>query len=214
MSPAPLVTISASYGAGGSRVAPLVAERLGVPFAERILRRQVADRVAGPLTEGDREQRPIGRSLGRLLRQLTSDQTPATQVSEHDDRLADEDYRRGHERELHAMTGTGAVILGRAAAVVLSDVPHALHVRMSGSSVQVRVQQAMVIENIDHATARWRQATEDLARDAYVRHFYGVDPEDPALYHFTIDSIRTPLQVCVEAIAAAATALGRRPAAT
>jgi hypothetical protein len=65
MSPAPLVTISASYGAGGSRVAPLLAERLDVPFAERVLRRQVADRVAGPLTEARGEHEPIGRSLGR-----------------------------------------------------------------------------------------------------------------------------------------------------
>jgi hypothetical protein len=40
MSPAPLATISASYGAGGSRVAPLLAERLDVPFAERVMRRQ------------------------------------------------------------------------------------------------------------------------------------------------------------------------------
>ena len=30
-----LVTISASYGAGGSRVAPALAERLGVPFLGR-----------------------------------------------------------------------------------------------------------------------------------------------------------------------------------
>ena len=30
-----LVTISASYGAGGSRIAPALAERLGVPFLGR-----------------------------------------------------------------------------------------------------------------------------------------------------------------------------------
>lgn len=207
MSPAPLVTISAAYGAGGSRVAPLVAERLNVTFAERILRRQVADRVAGPLADSDHDQRTVGRSLGRLLRQLTHDHTPETHVSEHADQRADDEYRRRHEHDLHAMADQGAVILGRAAAIVLSDVPHALHVRMSGASVELRVQQAMVIEDIDHATARWRQATEDLARDTYVRHFYGVDPDDPTLYHLTIDATRTPLDACVEAITAAARAL-------
>ena len=30
-----LVTVSASYGAGGSVVAPALAERLGVPFVQR-----------------------------------------------------------------------------------------------------------------------------------------------------------------------------------
>ncbi len=31
-----LVTISAAYGAGGSVVAPALAERLGVPFLQRV----------------------------------------------------------------------------------------------------------------------------------------------------------------------------------
>ena len=39
-----LVTIAASYGAGGSRVAPALAERLGVPF----LGRPPAPDVVGP----------------------------------------------------------------------------------------------------------------------------------------------------------------------
>jgi cytidylate kinase len=117
--------------------------------------------------------------------------------------VADDDYRRAHYEELRDLVDGGAVILGRAAAVVLRDVPHALHVRMSGPA-ELRVQQAMLIEDVDQATARWRQATEDLARYAYVRHFYDVDPEDPALHHLTIDSTRLPLDACVEAITAAA----------
>lgn len=203
MSPAPLVTISASYGAGGSRVAPLVAERLDITFAERVMRRTVADRVAGPLTEARRAQKPVGRSLGRMLRQLTGERAPG---NEQADQIADDQYRQLHEQELHAMVDDGAVILGRGAAVVLRDVPHALHVRMSGAT-DLRVQQAMHIEDIDQPTARWRQATEDFARDAYVRHFYGLDPEDPTLYHFTIDSTRMPLDACVDAIAAASRAI-------
>lgn len=200
MSAEPLVTISASYGAGGSRVGPLLAERLEVPFVERVMRRHVADRVAGPLADARRDEQPVGRSLGRILRQLAGERSPAASPED-----GDEGYRRAHDEEMRGMVGDGAVILGRAAAVALRDVPHALHVRMSGP-VELRVQQAMLIERIDQATARWRQATEDLARDAYVRHFYGVDPEDPRLYHLTIDSTRLDIEACVEALAAAALA--------
>jgi cytidylate kinase len=206
MSTKPLVTISASYGAGGSQVAPLLAERLDVPFAERVMRRHVADRVAGPLSQAGRDRQPAGRSLGRMLRQIAGERTPATPASEQAEQVADDEYRRAHEQALRSMVNDGAVILGRAAAIVLRDKPHALHVRMSGP-VDLRVQQAMRIENVDHATARWRQATEDLARDAYVRHFYGLDPDDPALYHLTIDSTRLLLEACVETIAAAARAM-------
>ena len=206
MSTAPLVTISAPYGAGGSRVGPLLAERLGVDFTERVMWRHVADRVAGPLAEARRDEQPVGRSLGRILRQIAGERTPDTPVGEHAEHIADVAYRRAHEDELRALVDEGAVILGRAAAVVLRDVAHALHVRLTGPA-DSRVQQAMLIEAVDHATARWRQATEDLARDAFVRHFHGVDPEAPELYHLTIDSTRLPLEACVETIAAAARAI-------
>lgn len=202
----PLVTISASYGAGGSRVGPLVAERLDVAFLERVMRRRVADRVAAPLAHAQRERQPIGRPLGRVLRQIAADRDASAPVTERAEQAADDEYRRAHDLELRALVDTGGIVLGRAAAVVLRDVPHALHVRMSGPEA-LRVQQAVRIEDVDEATARWRLATEDMARDAYVRHFYGVDPEDPALYHLTIDSTRLPLDACVETIAAAATTL-------
>ncbi|MDP9377868.1 MAG: cytidylate kinase-like family protein [Actinomycetota bacterium] len=205
MSPQPLVTISAPYGAGGSRVGPLLAEQLGVPFAERIMRRPVADRVAGPLAQARQERQPVGRSLGRMLRQVAGER-PRAPITERAEQIADAEYRRAHEEELRGFVDEGAVILGRAAAVVLRDVSHAVHVRLSGPA-ELRVQQAMKIEDLDHATARWRQVTEDLARDTYVRHFHGVDPEDAAFYHLTIDSTRLSLEACVESIAAAARAV-------
>ncbi len=209
MSPEPLVTISASYGAGGSRVGPRLAERLDVPLAERVMRRRVADRVAGPLAEAQGDRQPLGRSLGRLLRQAAGGRAAAGAAGARAEQDADDAYRLAHEQELESFVDSGAVILGRAAAVVLRGVPHALHVRMSGP-VELRIQQAMLIEDIDHATARWRQATEDLARDTYVRHFHGVDPDDTALYHLTIDSTRLPLDACVEGIAAAALAVAEQ----
>ncbi len=183
-----------------------MAERLGVPFAERIMVRGVADRVARPLAAADRDEQPVGRSLGRTLRQIAAELSPSRPASDQPDAVADEEYRRAGEEELLGFVDGGGVILGRAGAVVLRDVPHALHVRMSGP-VELRIAQAMLVEDIDHDTARWRQATEDVARDAYVRHFYGLDPLDPALYHLSIDSTRLPLAGCVEAIVAGALAV-------
>ncbi len=40
-----IVTISASYGAGGPEVGPAVAERLGLPFHDRAIPAQVAGRL-------------------------------------------------------------------------------------------------------------------------------------------------------------------------
>src|SRR4029079_7530110 len=42
----PVVTISASYGSGGSEVAPALAERLGVRFVDRVVSPETAHRLA------------------------------------------------------------------------------------------------------------------------------------------------------------------------
>jgi cytidylate kinase len=44
----------------------------------------------------------------------------------------------------------------------------------------------------------------DRAREAYVHHFYGADPNDLSLYHLAIDTTEIDLDCCVEMIAAAA----------
>ena len=62
----PVVTISASYGAGGSWVGPQVAERLGCRFVDRAIPVQVAERLAVPVEhDPQREQRVRGAALDR-----------------------------------------------------------------------------------------------------------------------------------------------------
>jgi len=199
----PLVTISASYGAGGSRVGPLLAQALDVDFVERAIPRHVAAGLESPLAEARLQDQHAGRSLGRLLRQLTPEVESAASARTARPAEDDDEYRRASDHEILHRADDGAVILGRAGAVVLRDVPHALHVRMSGPR-DLRIEQALLVEGIDRDTARWRQAEGDHARDTYVRHFYGVDPLDESLYHMVLDSTRLPLAACVQAIASAA----------
>ena len=46
--PPVVVTISAPYGAGGSQVGPLVADRLGVTFLDRAIPAAVSEKLALP----------------------------------------------------------------------------------------------------------------------------------------------------------------------
>ena len=48
-----VVTLSASYGAGGPEIAPAVAERLGLPFHDRVIPVKVAARLGVPVEEID-----------------------------------------------------------------------------------------------------------------------------------------------------------------
>jgi cytidylate kinase len=198
---APLVTISAAYGAGGSRVGPALAARLGVEFLDRAIPTKVADRLHVPLDNALAHDEALGDTIGRLasafalLPELAG---AAAQAGYY----AGEDYRRETEKLIKEHARDGAVILGRAAAVILREDPTALHVRLDGPSER-RVEQAMKIEGLDRDDAERLRKDGDRAREAYVRHFYGCDARDPALYHLVIDSIRLPEETIVELLVAA-----------
>jgi hypothetical protein len=201
-----LITLSASYGAGGSQVGPAVAQRFGVPFLDRAIPTGVAERLAVPLQEAIARDEAVGSSLARMTVWLgqvgQAFGAPGAMPEEMDGGA----YCRATEQVIreHA-AGEGAVILGRAAAVVLGDEPGALHVRLDGP-VEARVEQGMRLEGVDRETAERHVADSDRARETYVRHFYRVDPRDPALYHMVLDSTAIGLDTCADLIAAAARA--------
>lgn len=118
--------------------------------------------------------------------------------------LAGEDYRRETEKLIREHAQGGAVILGRAGAIILRDVPHALHVRLDGP-VERRIERAMQAEGLTREDAERLRKSGDRAREAYVRHFYGCDARDPSHYHLVIDATAMPVATVVEVIVAAAT---------
>src|SRR3954465_14120769 len=142
----PLVTISAAYGAGGSRVGPALAARLGVEFLDRAIPTKVADRLHVPLDNALAHDEALGDTIGRLasafalLPELAG---AAAQAGFY----AGEDYRRETERLIREHSDGGAVVLGRAGAVILRDHPDALHVRLDGTPER-RVEQAMRLEGL------------------------------------------------------------------
>jgi cytidylate kinase len=197
------VTISASFGAGGSRVGPALAERLGVDLLDRAIPVQVAERLAVPLDDALAHDESLGDAIGRLassfalLPELAGAMVQAGM-------LAGEDYRRMTEKVIVEHAARGAVVLGRAGAVVLREHPGALHVRLDGPRER-RIARAMEREGITQADAERMLRDADRAREAYVRHFYSADARDPSLYHLVIDSTALDLDVVVELVALAAT---------
>jgi cytidylate kinase len=188
----PLITLSASYGSGGSRIGPDVAAALDVPFLDRAIPAAVAEHLDLSADEVLAHEESAGGLLARIRSSLALS-------PEHG-----EDYfRLETERVLReqALTGNG-VILGRAAAVVLRDDQRALHVRVDGP-VERRIAQAMALEDVDMTEAERRLKQNDSAREGYVHHYYGVSARDPRLYHLVIDSTVIPLDACVELIVAA-----------
>ena len=194
----PVVTISASYGSGGSEVAPALAERLGVRFVDRVVSPETAHRLAQAENAG---------LFWRLIRSISpaGGLTAGSIHAERElhDRFSDRDALESALRD--AAAAGDVVILGRAGALALRDHPGVLHVRLDGPS-EARVFRAMEVQSVDEATARERLAETDRARERFVRDIYGLDPTDPGLYALVLDGTAFTTAACVEVIVAAVAA--------
>lgn len=219
----PLVTVSATYGAGGSIIAPRLAEALGVPFLDRLIsadmsdaaarRRAEGDEDAGPgragrpgptegLHEDEQAASPAGRFLSYFARAASVGALMAPDAVIDDD----ETIRRRTEEGLRDQAaGAPAVLLGRAGALVLASRPRAYHVRLDGP-VDRRVAWAASIEGFDLEMVKRRQNEADKARSQFVKRLFHADPADPRLYHLLIDPTVLGIDATVRVVKAAAEA--------
>jgi cytidylate kinase len=206
----PAVTISSGYGAGGSVVARAVAERLGYRLLDRAISSQVAEKLQ--VTVEEAEDATVKRSFAERFFGVLAPMAGGV-VSDPDGALEAalpandaEVFRDQAEAIIRAALPDGAVILGRAGSAALRAEPSVLRVRLFGPKA-ARAAQAAEVEGIDERTAARLLPDVDRARAHYVKRLYGVDIDDPALYHLQLDSTVIPLETCADLIVAAFTAV-------
>ena len=187
----PVVTLAALYGTGGAAVGRRVAERLGVEFLDRP---KPADAFAAA------DDRPRSR-VDRLVSNLARVADARTATADPVERVGFDEHRLRGELEAFLVRSSreGGVVLGRGGAVVLASVQGALHVYLGGPR-DGRVERVMDRERVERAEAEHRVDAHDRARREYVRDFYGVDGDDPGLYHLMLDALALGLEGCVELI--------------
>ncbi len=182
-------------------IGPRVAERLGVEFFDRAIPSAIAERAG--LTEGavapvdDGPRRGVDRLVSNLAR--VTDARTATGRPVERVQLDERRLRGEIEDFLARASRQGGVVLGRGGAVVLAAVPEALHVYLGGSRDR-RVEQVMEFEGVDRPTAARLVRAHDRARRAYVQDAYGVDGDDPRLYHLVLDAVALGVDGCVALI--------------
>ena len=201
----PVITLSSSFGSGGGPIAQRVAEKLGWDLYNRAIPAEVATLMSLPteaaLTHDEAAESLVGRLLSRFSVQLSTDgagNVPAEVF------LGDVAFKdKNEELILRLAERSNCVIVGRAAAVILRNSPSVLHVRIDGNPER-RIHQAAEALGISVDTSRKKLVETDRARRLYVKHFYGRDWSDPALYHITIDGTVFSVDGCARLIFAAA----------
>ncbi len=203
-----IVTISASYGAGGPEVGPAVAERLGLDFHDRAIPVRVAGRLGVSTDDAEANDERVVRGLWRVVASLGAMPDPVGGVlpviGEPDERA----YREQTERVLREIAdGAGGVVLGRAGAMVLRERRDALHVRLDGPP-EARLRAAVARYGRPEEEVRREMRGNDRTREAYVRHYYRCDPAAPQHYHLVVDGTALPLPAVVDLVVTAARARG------
>lgn len=200
----PGVTISAGYGAGGSVIAPALAQRLGFAYLDRAISTRVADQLGVSVAEA--EGGAVNLSLvDRVLKALAplGDGAFGTAPPDNVDpeRQADR-FREQSEVIMRQSLASGAVILGRAGAAAFRKEPGVLRVRLYGPT-EARIAQSARIQGLDERTVRRRLPEVDRARAHYVKRLYGANIDDAGLFHLQLDSTALPVDLCTELIASA-----------
>jgi hypothetical protein len=198
-----LVAISASYGALGNTIGPFVAEALGVPFIDRAIPMAVAARLEVSVAEAvahDEQASLLERIVRGFIGLDVGVPGPLTPEG-----VSPAEFRLAAERFLRRQAAIGeGVMLGRGAVVVLQDDPRVLRVRLTGTPAS---RLAVASARVGEAEAARAMHRLDRAHRTYMRYFYGVDIDDPSLYHLVIDSTALAVDASADMIATAARAL-------
>lgn len=185
-----VITITRQYGAGGSEVARLTAERLGWTLVDNAFVDEVARRAGVPaeVVLATEERAPSLKE--RLMRALAS-ASPEVFVPSAAPAEADEERLvRVTERVIAEAAEAGRVVLvGRGAQFVLASAApegalHACVVAPRG----IRVETIMKRASLGAAEAEALMSRTDADRDRYVRRWYQRDRQDPANYHLVVNT--------------------------
>ncbi|MGH2442138.1 MAG: AAA family ATPase [Chloroflexota bacterium] len=185
----PIITVSRQVGSLGDEIASGVATRLGLRLVDQDIINQVAERLGvspSSLTRHDEREATLVSELVRTMRRLY----PAT-LATNDSENADVDeaaYAQVIRQVIWEVArGGDAVIVGRAASLILGQHPDTVHVLVVAPR-DVRIERVMTEGGLDRSKASRRVAESDANRARYIRHFYRANWLDVNLYDLVVNT--------------------------
>ncbi len=205
------ITISRQYGSGGRKVALRVRELLGYHYFDKSFITRFASEVgllSGEAADFSEEDYRVKGFFQRVLSFNPAEiiVSPASARSMH---LEPSRRDTADSIELEktliraAYARDNMVIVGRGAQVILRHQPHVLHVRVIAPP-DIRLQRLQTSEGLSLAEAQREIEERDRASRVYLERFFGVQWDDPYLYHLTINTGLCDLEQAAHLIVTAA----------
>jgi cytidylate kinase len=195
----PVVTLFEKYGAGARHIGPRVAEALGVEWMDQAFSSADIESAKYP---GGGKAGDQGSGLARFLGRFAPGATLLDDASIPLAQAQDAEMVEENTRIVKDAGARGVVMLGRNGALILGDLPTALHVQLD-APVEVRIARAAHEEGIDPARAARRQRNEDQVRAEMSERLYHWNPLSTERYHLVVNTGLLDLESAVEIIVAA-----------
>ena len=205
-----LITISRQFGAGGSSVADLVARRLGWTVVDNELIDRVAVRAGlSPQQVAAQEETAPGLFEKIVLALAASSQEILTPESAQALKPIEEPRLvQVTEKVVAELAAEGKVVMvGRAVAAVLAGTHDAIHVRLVAPK-EHRIGVVAARSNLDRKGAEEAIDRTDANRARYHREYYKRHWDDPATFHFTLNTAALGYDGAAEVIISRAVHLG------
>ena len=222
-------------GGGGRKLGPLVAQKLGADYVDRLILTDVArhagatvqalhQREERPPTRGERFSRILQRILERsavtgaggdpyfgpgvaaYLTQEFEDLPQPTITRGHE--LEDEKYFEAVSKTIHDLADVGnVVVVGRGGYIILRDMPGVLRVGVV-ATLEDRIQTIVERERLSHEEAARTVEERDKARVDFFKRFFDIEhPDSPELYDLVVNTSDMDLDYAVDLVVQASAAL-------
>jgi len=210
------ITLGGMSGGGARDIGPIVAQKLGADYVDRIFLSNIAKDVGATVealhqieeklpTRSEKWIHVVQRLLERsavtgsagdpyfgpgitaLLTEEYEDIPQPTITRGHE--VEDDVYIEAIESTMKEMAADGDVVfIGRGGHVILKDMPNVLRVGVV-ASFEDRIKTLMTREAIDKDKAIVTLEQRDQARKHFFKKYFELDePDNPNLFHFTINS--------------------------
>ncbi|MBU0515031.1 MAG: cytidylate kinase-like family protein [Proteobacteria bacterium] len=189
-----VITISRQFGAGGDKLARALVDKLGYQYVSRDVLKKVAARGGVSMSGAAAAEKSAGSWIMGLVDKIFPRDYIDSLLKTDSGLMDSHDYIATVTEVITEIAQKGdAVILGRGGQHILKHLPGAFHVLLVADH-EFRLKQAMEYYQATDKEAKAALKAHDRRRNSYLRAFVDIDPNDPSLYHLTINTARTPME--------------------
>jgi cytidylate kinase len=217
----PVITISNQFGAGGPEVGRELAKRLGLDYFDKEIIHRVALEINVPSSEVEEFEDERHSKFRSFFSNIFDLDALKKKVRIQEEQLARAAYDEREKIPFHYQVDgwidsdiykqmivkvigalgerRAVVIVGRGGQCLLREHPRTVHVRFV-ADFEDRVAWAARRRGVTIEEARELVHEMDIRKQDYLRFYFEADPDQPTLYHLTLNTSRVSLAQCVQLV--------------